>query len=208
MMQTKKTYLRAEHMWYSTTAGLSPDLAGLLYFLGDKFLGLARSIYMYIWFTYSILAGKSPNIRSYAVYIYGSGQPYKFLTYSTSWCKQKWTYLRAEHVRRYSTTAGLSPALAGSHTTTSGDSQAVRAAAAASAPITKSASLTRARFLAAVTEPKLPATLCTFSAISDIDGDAWAKVPLPSWSSFRGSGRKAKAGKWFLVGHNVSAEHD
>jgi hypothetical protein len=32
---------------------------------------------MYIRCIYSILAGKSLNIRSYTVYIYGSGQPYK-----------------------------------------------------------------------------------------------------------------------------------
>ena len=33
--------------------------------------------HMYIRCIYSILAGKSLNIRSYTVYIYGSGQPYK-----------------------------------------------------------------------------------------------------------------------------------
>jgi hypothetical protein len=40
----------------------------------------------YIYGEYTIiLAGKSPNIQSYTVYIYGSGQPYTFNTiYSTS----------------------------------------------------------------------------------------------------------------------------
>jgi hypothetical protein len=33
----------------------------------------------YIYGVYTVvLAGKSPNIRSYTVYIYGSGQPYTF----------------------------------------------------------------------------------------------------------------------------------
>jgi hypothetical protein len=35
---------------------------------------LARSIYIYCVYTV-FLAGKSPNIRSYTVYIYGSGKP-------------------------------------------------------------------------------------------------------------------------------------
>jgi hypothetical protein len=37
-------------------------------------VGLARTIYIRC--IYGILAGKSQNIRSYTVYIYGSGQPY------------------------------------------------------------------------------------------------------------------------------------
>jgi len=41
------------------------------------YLGLARTIYIYGVFTV-ILAGKSPKIRSYTVYIYGSGQPYTY----------------------------------------------------------------------------------------------------------------------------------
>ena len=38
-------------------------------------VGLARIIYIYGVYTV-FLAGKSPNIRSYTVCIYGSGQPY------------------------------------------------------------------------------------------------------------------------------------
>ena len=34
--------------------------------------------HIYIRLIYAYLAGKSPNIRSYTVYIYGSGQPYLF----------------------------------------------------------------------------------------------------------------------------------
>jgi len=37
-------------------------------------VGLARTIYIRC--IYSISAGKPPHIRSYTVYIYGSGQPY------------------------------------------------------------------------------------------------------------------------------------
>jgi len=37
-------------------------------------VGLARTIYIRECTVF--LAGKSPNVRSYAVYIYGSGQPY------------------------------------------------------------------------------------------------------------------------------------
>jgi len=45
-----------------------------------KYAGLARTIYIYIYlYIYGVytvfLAGKSPNIRSYTVNIYGSGQP-------------------------------------------------------------------------------------------------------------------------------------
>jgi hypothetical protein len=40
------------------------------------FVGLARTIYIRC--VYGILAGKSPDIWSYTVYIYGSGQPYTF----------------------------------------------------------------------------------------------------------------------------------
>ena len=40
-------------------------------------------IYGHIWCIYSVfLAGKSPNIRSYMVHIYGSGQPYVSATWS------------------------------------------------------------------------------------------------------------------------------
>jgi hypothetical protein len=38
-------------------------------------LGLAKTIYIHGVYTVN-LAGKSPNIQSYTVYIYGSGQPY------------------------------------------------------------------------------------------------------------------------------------
>jgi hypothetical protein len=41
------------------------------------FVGLARTIYIYGVYTV-ILAGESPNIRSYTVCIYGFGQPYAF----------------------------------------------------------------------------------------------------------------------------------
>jgi hypothetical protein len=44
-----------------------------------KYLGLARTIYIYDVYTI-FLAGNSPYIRSYTVYIYGSGQPYKYYT--------------------------------------------------------------------------------------------------------------------------------
>jgi len=39
---------------------------------------LARTIYIRC--IYGILTGKSPNIRSYTVYLYGSGQPYVYMT--------------------------------------------------------------------------------------------------------------------------------
>jgi len=40
-------------------------------------VGLARTIYIYIYGVYTVfLTGKSPNIRSYTVYLYGSSQPY------------------------------------------------------------------------------------------------------------------------------------
>jgi len=45
-------------------------------------LGLARTIYIYGVYTV-FLAGKSPNIRSYTVHIYGSGQPYTHLLTTT-----------------------------------------------------------------------------------------------------------------------------
>jgi hypothetical protein len=38
--------------------------------------GLARNIYIYTGVNTVFLAGKSPNIRSCLVHIYGSGQPY------------------------------------------------------------------------------------------------------------------------------------
>jgi len=41
------------------------------------YVGLARTIYIHGVYTI-FLAGKSPNIRSYTVYIYGSGQPYAY----------------------------------------------------------------------------------------------------------------------------------
>jgi hypothetical protein len=48
-----------------------------MYTLFDRiFVGLARTIY--IRFTYGIFGRESPNIRSYTVHIYGSGQPYIF----------------------------------------------------------------------------------------------------------------------------------
>ena len=42
------------------------------------YIGLARTTYIYNACTV-FLAGKSPNIRSYTVYIYGSGQPYIYV---------------------------------------------------------------------------------------------------------------------------------
>ena len=42
-------------------------------------LGLARTIFIYGAYT-EFLAGKSPNIRSYTVHTYNSGQPYSFKT--------------------------------------------------------------------------------------------------------------------------------
>jgi hypothetical protein len=42
------------------------------------FIGLARTICIYGVYT-AFLAGKSPNIRSYTVHIYGFGQPYIFI---------------------------------------------------------------------------------------------------------------------------------
>ena len=43
-------------------------------------IGLARTIYIRFIYT-MFLAGKTPNIRSYTVYIYGSGQPYTCVQY-------------------------------------------------------------------------------------------------------------------------------
>ena len=36
-----------------------------------------------------LLAGKSPNIRSYTVYIYGPGQPYLLQGEDTQWCLER-----------------------------------------------------------------------------------------------------------------------
>ena len=57
---------------HSVRSILTPDSSGV---------ELARTIYIYGVYTV-FLAGKSPNVRSYTVYIYGSGQPYSggFLT--------------------------------------------------------------------------------------------------------------------------------
>jgi len=38
-------------------------------------------IYIYGVYT-AFLAGKSPNVRSYMVYVYGSGQPYVYTVYT------------------------------------------------------------------------------------------------------------------------------
>ena len=45
-------------------------------FYNDRCVGLARTIY--IQFIYGIFGRESPNIRSYTVYIYGSGKPYAY----------------------------------------------------------------------------------------------------------------------------------
>jgi hypothetical protein len=46
-------------------------------FTHSSSLGLSRTTYIHIYGVYAVfLAGKSPNLRSYTVYIYGSGQPY------------------------------------------------------------------------------------------------------------------------------------
>jgi len=50
---------------------LSPKL---LFAQGMTYVGLAKTIYIYSVYTV-VLAGKSPNIRSYTLYTYGYGQP-------------------------------------------------------------------------------------------------------------------------------------
>jgi hypothetical protein len=42
------------------------------------YVGLARTIYIRCIYTV-FLAGKSPNVRSYTLHIYGSGQPYIYI---------------------------------------------------------------------------------------------------------------------------------
>jgi len=51
--------------------------------VSNTIVGLARTIYIRC--IYEILAGKSANIRSYTVYIYGSGQPYTFALHIFPW---------------------------------------------------------------------------------------------------------------------------
>jgi len=59
--------------------------------LGTVLLGLARTIYIRcIYGIFAVfLTGTSPNIRSYTVYIYGSGQPQVFQNRQTTECKPK-----------------------------------------------------------------------------------------------------------------------
>ena len=47
-----------------------------------KYVGLARTIYIRC--IYIVLAGKSPNIQSYTVYIHGFGQTYKYVAMHTA----------------------------------------------------------------------------------------------------------------------------
>jgi len=49
----------------------------------STYIELARTIYIYGVYTVN-LAGRSPNIRSYTVHIYGSGQPYTY-THKHTW---------------------------------------------------------------------------------------------------------------------------
>ena len=51
------------------------------------YLGLARTIYTYGVCTV-FLAGRSPNIRSYTVYVYGSGQPYIYSVFNAQVIRQ------------------------------------------------------------------------------------------------------------------------
>jgi len=64
-------------------ATLTVSVATLLGLSWCSWLGLART--MYIRCIYGILAEKSPNIRSYTVYINGSGQPYSWHLSAGMW---------------------------------------------------------------------------------------------------------------------------
>jgi len=62
------------HWWTTTLKGLYLGLARTIFI----YMCLYGILYVYIYSAYTVfLTGKSPNIRSYTIHIYGSGQPYR-----------------------------------------------------------------------------------------------------------------------------------
>ena len=70
------------YMWMGLIFGWALMLVGSAEFwVGSAVLWVGHMFrvgqnHTYLRFIYGILAGKPPNIRSYMVYIYDSGQPY------------------------------------------------------------------------------------------------------------------------------------
>ena len=68
-------------------------------------IGLARTIYIRFIYT-MFLAGKTPNIRSYTVFIYGSGQPY-YRALCVGWQKHQEVRCRRTRLRSKRSVGGL-----------------------------------------------------------------------------------------------------